>query len=435
MRLRVSFAPPCMSNASPSGVGSVPDFPPVKKRELFGWCCFDFANSAFTTIIITVVYSVYFAQVVAAGDSRAEGWWGTALSGSQLVVIVLSPLIGAFADVTARKKTALMITAFVCSLATAALFFVGPGEVFLALGLVILANIAFSLGENICAAFLPEISTPANVGRVSGYGWSFGYFGGLFSLILALVIIQSGEGRVPWTFLMTGAFFFVAFLPTMILLRERARPAVLAPGETVTGRGLRQLVRMVHEVPQHRTLAIFFVAMTFYLAGLMAVVGFAALYATAVVGMTQDEIIKLFIVLQLAGVAGAFGFGFLQDRASAKLALVLSLVLWVTVCLWAAVCQTKGEFFAIGAMAGVAMGALQSSGRALVSTLTPAGRSGEFFGYWGFFGKLAGVIGPVTYGWLITEIGYRWGIVAVGGFFLVGLLILLPLRIRPLRTA
>ncbi len=425
----VALTPPRMSEASSPVAESVPEFPPVKKRELFGWCCFDFANSAFTTIIITVVYSVYFAKVVAAEDPRAEGWWGTALSASQLVVIVLSPLIGALADVTARKKTALMITAFLCSLATAALFFVGPGEVALALGLVILANIAFSLSENICAAFLPEISTPANVGRVSGYGWSFGYFGGLFSLILALVIIQSGDGRVPWTFLMTGAFFFFASLPTLLLLRERARPAVLAPGETVVARGFGQLARIVHEVPQHRTLAIFFVAMTFYIAGLMAVVGFAALYATAVVGMTQDEIIKLFIVLQLAGVAGAFGFGFLQDRASAKLALTLSLLLWVAVCLWAAMSRTKTEFFLIGGLAGVAMGALQSSGRALVATLTPPGRAGEFFGYWGFFGKLAGVIGPVTYGWLITHIGYRLGIVAVGGFFLVGLLILLPLKI------
>lgn len=429
----MSDASPFAAGSTNSGAASAPGgFPPVKPREIFGWCCFDFANSAFTTIIITVVYAVYFAKVVAEGDPRAEGWWGTALSGSQVVVILLSPLIGALADVTARKKSALMMTALLCSVATAALYFVGPGEVVLALALVIVANIGFSLSENICAAFLPEISTPANVGRISGYGWSFGYFGGLFSLVLALVIIQSGEGRVPWTFLMTGVFFFAASLPTLLLLRERARPAVLASGETVASRGFNQLMQLRHELPKHRTLAVFFIAMTCYISGLMAVVGFAALYATAVIGMTQDEIIKLFIVLQLAGVAGAFGFGFLQDKASAKLALVLALLLWIGVCVWAALSRTKFEFYFVGAFAGAAMGALQSAGRALVSTLTPAGRAGEFFGYWGFFGKLAGVIGPITYGWLITEIGYRWGIVAVGGFFLLGLLILLPLRIRPL---
>ncbi len=425
----MSAVPP--DSGTPSQRGSpVAEFPPVKRSEIFGWCCFDFANSAFTTIIITVVYAVYFANVVAEGDSRAEGWWGTALSMSQMIVIGLSPLVGAFADVTARKKSLLMGTALVCSVGTALLFFVGPGDVMLALGLVIVANIAFSLSENICAAFLPEISTPANVGRISGYGWSFGYFGGLISLVLALVIIQSGEGRASWTFLMTGAFFFGASVPTLLLLRERARAQVLAPGETYVGRGWQQLRTMRAELPQHRTLVVFFIALTFYLSGLMAVVGFAALYATKVIGMSQDEVIKLFIVLQIAGVAGAFGFGVLQDRVSSKLALVLSLVLWIGVCVWASVSESKGEFYIIGVLAGIAMGSLQSSGRAVVASLTPPGRAGEFFGYWGFFGKLAGVIGPLVFGWLATMAGYRVAIVATAAFFLVGLLVLLPLKIK-----
>ncbi|HEY8933460.1 MAG TPA: MFS transporter, partial [Rariglobus sp.] len=299
---------------------------PVKRSEIFGWCCFDFANSAFTTIIITVVYSVYFQKIVAAGDAKAEGWWGTALAISQLVVIALAPFVGAFADVTARKKVFLIGTAVVCSLATAALYFVGEGEIALALGLVVVANIAFSLSENLCAAFLPEISTPENVGRISGYGWSFGYFGGLISLVLALAVIQSGEGRTPWTFLMTGAFFFFASLPTLLLLRERARPRRLMAGENAFTLGWRQLVQIKKELPQHRTLALFFVALTVFLSGLLAIVAFAALYAAQVIGMNQQETIRLFVLLQLAGVAGAFGFGFLQDRTGAKPALVLALL-------------------------------------------------------------------------------------------------------------
>lgn len=426
----MSVVPPPSADSAQEAGGSS-GFPPVRKREIFGWCCFDFANSAFTTIIITVVYAVYFANVVAAGDSRAEGWWGSALAASQCVVILLSPLLGSYADVTARKKTLLMSTALVCSVATALLFFVGPGSVMLALGLVMVANIAFSLSENICAAFLPEISTASNVGRISGFGWSFGYFGGLLSLVLALVILQSGDGRATWTFLMTGAFFFGASLPTLILLRERARPCALQAGESFAGRGWQQLRMMRRELPQHRTLAIFFLALTFYLSGLMAVVGFAALYATKVIGMTQDEVIKLFILLQIAGVAGAFGFGILQDRVSSKLALILAILLWVGVCIWASVCDTKGQFYIIGALAGAAMGALQSSSRAVVASLTPPGRAGEFFGYWGFFGKLAGVIGPLLFGWLATLTDYRVAIVATGALFMVGLLILLPLRLKP----
>jgi UMF1 family MFS transporter len=404
---------------------------PVKKSEIVGWCCFDFANSAFTTVIITVVYSIYFQKVVAAGDARAEGWWGTALGASQFVVIAVSPLIGAIADVTARKKQFLMGTAIVCSVATASLYWVGAHEVVLALGLVIVANIAFSLSENLCAAFLPEISTPENAGRISGYGWSFGYFGGLLSLVLALGIIRSGEGRTSWTFLMTGAFFFLASLPTLLLLRERAQPRPMRPGETYFALGWRQLVQMREDLPRHRTLAIFFVALTLYLSGLTAVVAFAALYATNVIGMTQTEVIGLFVLLQLAGVAGAFGFGFLQDRVGAKAALVLSLLLWIAACAWAGFSSTKGEFYIIGGIAGIAMGALQSASRAVVSTLTPAGRAGEFFGYWGFFGKLAGVIGPLIFGWLASWTDYRTAILANAGFFLAGLLVLSRLTLRP----
>ena len=402
---------------------------PVKRREILGWCCFDFANSAFTTLIITVVYAVYFQKVVAANDPRAAGWWGTALAASQLVVLLLAPFVGSYADVTARKKTFLIGTAVLCSLATAALYFVGPGEVVLALLLVGVANLAFSLSENLCAAFLPEISTPANVGRISGYGWSFGYLGGLLSLVLALLIIRSGEGRVPWTFVMTGAFFFLASLPTLLLLRERAQPRVLLTGENALSLGWRLLLQLKHELPQPRTLAVFFVALTVFLSGLLAVVAFAALYATEVIGMSEAEVIGLFVVLQLAGVAGAFGFGFLQDRSGAKLPLVVSLLLWIGVCVGAALSHTKAEFYGVSALAGVGMGALQSSARAVVATLTPEGRSGEFFGYWGFFGKLAGVIGPLVFGWLVTGFGYRAAIGVNAGFFLVGLLILLPLTL------
>lgn len=409
---------------------STPRTVSVARREIFGWCCFDFANSAFTTIVITVVGLPYFTGVIAAEHPRAEGWWGSALSLSQAIVILLSPLVGVLADMTARKKRFLFCTALLCSLATAAIFWVQPGQIVLMLMLLVVANLGFSLSENICSAFLPEISTQENVGRISGYGWAFGYFGGLLSLVLALAIVTSGEGTARWTFLMTAAFFLCASVPTLLLVRERARPRTLRPGESVPRLAWAQLAAMRKDLPQHRTLAIFFVAMMIYLSGLMAVIAFAAGYATTAIGMTQNEVIVLFAVLQLAGVAGAFGFGFLQDRTGPKPPLVLALVLWITVCVWAAFCRSAAEFYVIGVLAGVAMGSLQSASRAVVSTLTPAGRSAEFFGYWGFFGKLAGVVGPLVFGWLVIGLGYRHAILANGLFFLVGAAVLVPLGLR-----
>jgi len=401
---------------------------PVRRREIFGWCCYDFANSAFTTIIITVVFAPWFLNVIAKGDERGPGWWGTALAISQIIVILISPLIGAIADVTARKKLYLMGTALVCSVATALLALAGAGDLWLALALVVVANIAFSLGENLCASFLPEISTPQNVGRISSYGWSFGYLGGLLSLIFALVIINSGPGRVPLTFVMTGAFFVLACLPTL-MLRERAKRRALAPGETWLRLGWGQLATMKRELPQHRTLMVFFIAMLFFMAGLTAIVAFASAFATEVLAMTQAEIIKLFVLLQLAGVAGAWGFGRVQDKIGPRFALAVSLVLWIGVSGWAAACTSKVEFYIIGALAGGVMGSLQSGARAVVAVLTPAGRSGEFFGYWGFFTKLAAVIGQPVFGWLAAYQGYRVAALANGVFFLVGLIILLGLRL------
>ena len=403
---------------------------PVKKREIFGWCCFEFANSAFTTIVITVVGLPYFTAVVAGNDPRAAGWWGTTLALSQFFVLLLAPLIGVVADVHARKKRYLLVTAVICSVATALIFGVGEGQVWLMLGLVLVANFTFSTSENICSAFLPEISTQENVGRISGYGWSFGYLGGLLSLVIVLVILKSGEGRTHWAFLTTGLFFFLASLPTMLLLKERALPRKLLPGQTYRGLAWKQFADMRRELPQHRTLMVFFGAMTCYLAGLMAVVGFAAGFAGEVIKMSQLEILGLFAVLQIAGVIGAYGFGFLQDRLGAKPPLLLALVLWIVVCVWAAMCHTVQEFYAIGVLAGMAMGGLQSASRAVVSTLTPTGRAGEFFGYWGLFAKLAAMIGTFSFGWMVTNFGYRSAITFNAGFFVVGLIVLIPLALK-----
>lgn len=408
---------------------------PVKKREIFGWCCFDFANSAFTTVIITVIYAVYFHDVVAGKAGWASAAWGWTLSLSQLVVILFSPVVGAMADVKAAKKTYLMATTIVCSIATAGLFFIGEGEVVPAILLVALANLAFSFSENLCAGFLPEISTPETAGKISGYGWSFGYFGGLLSLVLALVILKSGEGRVTWTFLMTGVFFMTAALPTLLLLKERAKPRPLPPGQGLWKTSWRENAESLRNLRKGGPLGKFFIALTLFTAGLMSVVAFASVYATKVIGMEQAEIIGLFVVLQLAGVAGAFGFGFLQDKKGPKLSLVLSLLLWIVVCVWGSVCQSKTEFYLIGGLAGVAMGSLQSAGRAVVATFTPEGKSGEYFGYWGFFTKLAAVIGPPVFGMAASLMGERVAIGVNALFFVAGLLVLLPLAIDRRKAA
>jgi UMF1 family MFS transporter len=406
--------------------------PPVKKREIFGWACFDFANSSFTTIIITVVFAVYFQKVIAGNAPEGLAWWGWALALSQLVVILLSPWLGAVADVTARKKWMLGITTAVCVLCTAALGWMGPGDLWTSLVLVALANVAFSLGENFCAGFLPELSGGRDAGRISGYGWSFGYLGGLASLGLALAVIsgENGVERVPWTFPMTALFFLCASLPTFLLLRERARPVILPDGVTAWRAGWSRVAGAFRTAREHPPLGWFLANFTLLMAGLSAVIAFAALFADQVLHMTQEETIGLFASLQVSSAVGAFAFGFLQDKWGSKNTLLTSLALWIVVCVWGYFCGGKTEFFIIGNVAGLGIGSLQSSCRAVVSKLAPAGREAEVFGYWGLFGKLGAVLGTFCMGTLAATAGFREAVLCNGLFFLVGGLILLKIRIR-----
>ncbi len=408
---------------------------PVRRREIFGWCCFDFANSAFVTIIVTVLYFPYFTRVIADDAPAAAAWWGLTLAAAQGVVLVLSPLVGALADLRANKKQLLALTAGLCAACTLALAFIGPGQVALSLLCVGLATAAFYLSENICAGFLPEISTPENAGRISGYGWSFGYFGGLLCLALALFMIQ-GLGRpVPEVFALTALFFALAALPTLHLLRERAVPRPPPPGHSLLAAAWRENLASLRGLrnPDHRTLAWFLLSLFFSSAGLTAIVAFASGFAEREIGFTTPEVIRLFIVLQLAGVAGAAGVGWLQYKTGPRHAHYHAQARWLAG--GGLGCRgprdAKGLFYLVGIGAGIAMGALQAGGRAVVTLFTPEGKSGEYFGFWGLATKLGGVVGQPVFGLLAAWLGYRHALLANSLFFLAALALLLPLALAP----
>ena len=204
---------------------------PAGKGEIFAWCWYDFANSAFVTVVITVVGGVFFTRTICGGASWAEFVWGLALSVSAVGAMIAGPFLGRWADRMASKKPALLGVTLVCIAGTALLGW-GKWSVEWAVAIVIMANSAFLLGENLVASFLPELAEAGQRGRVSAYGWAFGYLGGLISLGLALLLLrQGGESATQQVFLMTAVFIFVASLPTALFLRERAVPQVLVPVE------------------------------------------------------------------------------------------------------------------------------------------------------------------------------------------------------------
>jgi len=399
---------------------------PVRRREIFGWCCYDFANSAFITVVVTVVYGPYFTGVVAAGWAGANTLWSVTLAASQVVVMVFGPALGVLADVTASKKKFLLAMMWVCSAATAALWLTGPGTVALAAGLVIVAYAAFSFGENFCASFLSELSTPANCGRISGYGWSFGYLGGLGALGLAMLVLSVSPDGVRWVFVVTALFMVAATLPVLLLLRERKQP------EPHVARwwqlGWESVLRAARDLPQHRDLLRFFWAFLLYMSGLGAVVAFAAIYSVEVLGFTTAENLVLFASLQISSALGALAFGWWQDRAGSVNMLTAALLLWCLVAVGAYFCQTKEMFFLVGNVAGLAIGSCQAGSRAVVSLLSPRERAAEFFGFWGVFGKLAAVVGPLFMGVLADVFDLRVAVLSTLVFFVGGLIVLRGVR-------
>jgi len=387
---------------------------------------FDFANSSYTTIIVSFFFSNVFIQLIAAGPD-ADLWWGRATGLANLVVFLLSPLVGAIADESGRKKGFLFATYALCVGATAALWLVRPGEILPAIVLFVVSNIAFSFGENFAGAFLPEISTPANVGRVSGFGWGLGYLGGLLSLALVFPLVRGGitldnyeNLRLVWP--VTAAFFLVAALPTFLILRERA-PRRREPFGYYLRTGFGRLGQTVHAARTFRELVRFLAVFFVFSIGLTAIIAFFGVYAVTTLHFTPVEMVLLGALLQVPSALGAVTFGLLQDRLGARRTLQVALLLWIAVSATTALVDEKRTFWFVAMAAGLGIGSLQAASRALVGLFSPVDKSGEFFGLWGLAGKGAYALGPLLFGWISSASGsQRTAALVNGAFFVAGLL-------------
>ncbi|MEN3352980.1 MAG: transporter, family [Betaproteobacteria bacterium] len=392
---------------------------------------YDFANSGYTTVVITAVFNAYFVAEVARNASWATLAWTCALAVSYVLIMVTAPVIGAYADAHAAKKKLLAITTVGCIAFTAALALVRPGELWFAVTLIILSNFFFGTGENLIAAFLPEIARADGMGRVSGWGWSLGYLGGLASLACCLAYVSWAQARgltadhfVPVTMLITAALFALASLPTFLFLRERAQP--LTPARSRLRQSLARLQETFRDASRYADLRRFLICLVFYQAGIQAVVALAAIYAQQAMGFTTKETIMLILIVNVTAAFGAFVFGQVQDRLGHVRTIVFTLLGWILAILLAWAAQGPLLFWAAANVVGLCLGASQSAGRALVGFLSPPSRSAEFFGLWGLSVKFSAVLGPVTYGAVTWLSGgdHRLAILLTGTYFIVGIAIL-----------
>jgi len=416
----------------------------VPRKEVFAWAMYDFANSGYTTVVLTAVFNAYFVNVVAGNAAWATLLWTLALSASYGVGMVVMPALGAYADLHARKKLLMGLVTVGCIVGTAALALAGPGDLWLAVSALIVSNVCFAAGVTLNSAFLPELARPEALGKVSGWGWSLGYFGGLLALGLGLGYVLWAQGRglpathyVPVTMLITAALFALAVIPTFTTLRERAKPLGRGTVGSVLRESTRRLWHTLRNIHQFRDFGWLTLCGLLYQGGLSVVIALAAIYAQQVMKFETAQTMTLILAVNVTAALGAFLFGYVQDAIGHRPALAATIVGWIAMVLIAGLTTGVLWFWVAANIAGLCMGSSQSAGRAMVGVFAPERRRAEFYSLWNVAVWLSAVIGPVTYGLVtwITDNNHRLAILTTGLYFVAGLLVLAKVDVERGRRA
>lgn len=394
--------------------------PPGAKKSIFAWCLYDWANSAFSTVIITFLFSVYFTRGMIGDETIGSSMWSYAIAISGICIAILGPVLGAIADHSGRRKTWIFWLSMLCVIASALLWFAEPAVgdltfahnrhvVFGILFCVILANIGFELSIVFYNAMLSHIAPPHLLGRVSGWGWGVGYLGGIAALAFALFGFVGTESIAPW-FSITGmdsanirisgpltAVWFLVFMIPLLLYTHDVERTPMRMGQAAR-LGLKQLWQSLREVRHHKNLVQFLVASAVYRDGLNTLFAVGGIYAAGVYGMDLAEILYFAIGLNIAAGAGAFLFAHLDDKIGSKPTVMASL--FGLIIAGAAVLYTtdKHMFMMLAMGLGLFMGPVQAASRTLAGRLAPHGMVNQTYGLYAFTGKSVAFMGPLAYG-------------------------------------
>jgi len=396
-----------------------------KKKKIFIWSLFDFANTSFSIVVVTFLYAVYFKKHVAFGEPVGDLYWSIGTSAAMIVTAFISPVLGAIADYSAGKKRFLLFFTLLCIFGTFSLYLIGPGQIFWGIFLFVLANIGFEAGLVFYDSFLPEITEPKNYGRVSGYGYAMGYVGSLATLGIVYPFIQAEMIRE--TFPVAALFFLVFSLPLFFYLKDSKKKVERT--ESYVSIGFKRVWGTLTHLKSYRNLSFFLLAFFFYIEGVNTVIFFSGNYASTTLGFSDTELLIFFLTVQTTAIAGSVIFGIIADSIGQKKAIIITLFMWLATILLAFFVYDKTWFYAVGLLAGAAMGSCQSTSRSLMTKLIPADRKTEFFGFYSFFGKSSAVLGPLTFGLVSYLTGsQRVAIISIAFFFLVGLAILTKVK-------
>lgn len=413
-----------------------------ERSKIFFWTLFDFANTSYSIVIVTFLFAVYFKKTIFSGEPIGDLYWSIGTSLSMLITAVISPILGAIADYSAGKKRFLLFFTLICIISSASLYFIEKGDVVFALLLFVMANVGFEAGLVFYDAFLPEITSPKNFGRVSGYGFAMGYLGSLSTLALVYPLIS--KEMIKESFPLSALIFLVFSLPLFLFLKEKREKR--EDKFSFIQIGTSRVFNTITHLKNYKNLSIFLLSFFFYIEGVNTVIFFSGNYAVTTLHFSMEQLIIFFIIVQSTAILGSLLFGFIADSFGQKKSLTISLIIWIATIVFAYITSDKHNFvtqflseltsltpeevekncfYIVGLLAGSVMGATQSTSRGLMSKLTPYDRKTEFFGFYSFFGKSSAIVGPLIFGYVSFTTGQqRLAILTIALFFIVGLFIL-----------
>ena len=413
---------------------------------------YDFANQPFTTLVVTFIYGTFFTKVIAENEIVGTMLWSRGITITAIIVALLSPIMGAIADRGGYRKLYLIFWTWVSIIGALILWFPVEGQVVFALTAFIIGNVGFEMGGVFCNAFLPEITTKKNIGRVSGYGWSFGYVGGLIALAIALLLFvnpdipifnldKSTHEHIRATNIMVAIWFAIFSIPTFLFVNQEKRPKQKIKPMIIES--INQVRNTFRNIRQYKEMTKFLIARLIYNDGLITVFAFGGIYASGTFGFSFQDILIFGIVLNVAAGFGAFLMGFLDDMIGGKTTIQISNVGLIVACIIAVstpdrdlfnitlpiigsmLITGKSMFWLSGILIGIFSGPNQSASRSLMARFVPKDRENEFFGFFAFSGKATAFMGPFLLG-VLTQIfeSQRYGIAVVILFLIVGFLLL-----------
>lgn len=395
-------------------------------RKVFSWCLYDFANSSYSAVIAAVIFPVYFVKEVASSPAVGDLWWGRAISLSMAVVALTSPIVGGISDYAGMRKRLLITYSLLSIVSVSLLSFVGKGMIFEAFLLILIANIGMEGSLVFYNAYLPDITPRDHHGRVSGWGFGFGYAGSIVSLLAAMLLLNAGKVYLSWP--LVSCFFLIFALPAFFFLPPDCPSSGI--GKSALN-GLINTLLLLKEILKIRDVRRFLISYWFYKDAVNTIIVFSSIYASVTLSFTMTELVLLYLIVQITAMIGSFGLSAPADRWGSKRVVIMSLILWILVTLGVFFVDGKPFFWGIASFAGLGLGSLQAASRSLYSGFIPHGREGEYFGIFALAGKTSAILGPLLFGLISSATGnQRFAVLSLLIFFAAGLLVLMGVKDR-----